>query len=106
LLEIFEELHVEQGNRLMEHWNMPPVYRSAVDKHSSVHFDPDDIVLVMVRLVNVVTRACGLSFVTGTDQTLLELPEATLLGMGEQQLTELVRVLEESRSISFLPSQA
>ncbi|MGD0584720.1 MAG: HDOD domain-containing protein [Oryzomonas sp.] len=106
MLEIFEELHVEQGNRLMEHWNMPSVYRIAVDKHSSVHFDPDDIVLVMVRLVNVVTRTCGLSFVTGPDHALMELPEVTLLGMGEQQLTELVRVLEESRSFSFLSSQA
>ena len=69
-----------------------------------MHFDPDDMVLVIVRLVNVVTRTCGLSFVAGPDQALVELPEATLLGMGEQQLTELVKVLEESRRISFLPS--
>jgi HD-like signal output (HDOD) protein len=50
LLEIFDELHIEQGNRLMEHWNMPSIYRTAVDRHSSVHFDPNDIVLVIVRL--------------------------------------------------------
>jgi HD-like signal output (HDOD) protein len=105
LVEIFDELHVEQGNRLMEHWNMPPVYRTAVDKHSSVNFDHDDKVLVIVRLVNVVTRTCGLSFVAGTDQALVELPEASLLGMGEQQLTDLVKVLEESRHISLLTSQ-
>ena len=104
LLEIFEDLHVEQGSRLMEHWNMPQVYRTAVDRHSSVNFDPDDKALVIVRLVNVVTRACGLSFVPGPDRALVELPEAALLGMGDQQLTELVRVLEESRNISFLTS--
>jgi len=102
LLEIFAELHVEQGTRLMEHWSMPSVYRVAVDRHSSEHFDPDDVVLVIVRLVNVVTRACGLSLVAGSDQTLMELPEVALLGLSEQQLTELVQVLEESRHTSLL----
>jgi len=105
LLEIFDEMHVEQGNRLMEHWNMPPVYRTAVDRHSNPVFDPADLALVIVRLVNVVTRTCGLSFVAAPDQPLAELPEAVRLGMGERQLEDLVRVLEETRCVSFLPSQ-
>jgi len=105
LLEIFAELHVEQGTRLMEHWSMPSVYRIAVDRHSSEHFDPDDIVLVIVRLVNVVTRTCGLSLVAGPDQVLMELPEVALLGLNERQLAELVQVLEESRHSSFLSPQ-
>lgn len=107
LLEIFGELHVEQGNRLMEHWSMPSVYRTVVDRHSGVQFDPDDTVLVIVRLVNAVTRTCGLSFVPPEPgRALTDLPEAALLGMGEQQFTELGKVLEESRHISFLHPQA
>lgn len=107
LLEIFNELHVEQGTRLMEHWSMPSVYRIAVDRHSSERFDPNDKVLVIIRLVNVVTRSCGLSLVPPEpDQSLMELPETTLLGMGEQQFIELGKVLDESRRISFLPPQA
>ncbi|GFE60140.1 HDOD domain-containing protein [Geobacter sp. AOG2] len=102
LLEIFAELHVEQGTRLMEHWSMPSVYRAAVDKHSCERFDPDDMVLVIVRLVNMATRMCGLSLVAGSDQPFMELPEVALLGLSEQQLAELVQVLEESRHTSFL----
>jgi HD-like signal output (HDOD) protein len=106
LLEIFGELHVEQGTRLMEHWNMPAVYRAVVDRHSSEHFDPDDIVLVIVRLVNVATRACGLSLGAEPDRPLMELPEATRLGLSEQQFAELGKVLEESRHVSFLSAPA
>jgi HD-like signal output (HDOD) protein len=104
LLEIFGELHVEQGTRLMEHWSMPAVYRAAVDKHSDERFDPADMVLVIVRLVNAATRTCGLSLGAGPDRPLVEFPEAARLGMGEQQFTELGRVLEASRSVSFLPA--
>lgn len=105
LLEIFGELHVEQGTRLMEHWSMPSLYRSAVERHSSERFDPEDKILVIVRLVNVATRICGLSLSAEPNQPLMELPEAVLLGLKEQQLTELVNVLKESRRISLLPSQ-
>ena len=35
LLEIFAELHVEQGCRLMEHWNMPKGYYNVVANHQA-----------------------------------------------------------------------
>jgi hypothetical protein len=99
-------LHVEQGTRLMEHWNMPAVYRAAVDRHSSEHYDPDDTVLVIVRLVNVATRTCGLSLGVAPDRPLMEFSEAAQLGLNEQQVAELGKVLEESRRVSFLSPPA
>jgi HD-like signal output (HDOD) protein len=105
LLEIFTELHVEQGERLMEHWSMPSVYRTVVSRHCAATVDPDDIVLAIVRLVNVATRKNGLSLSAEQEQEVMDLPEFALLNMGELQLFELDEVLENSRQVSFLPRQ-
>jgi Predicted signal transduction protein len=84
LLEIFDEMHVEQGIRLMEHWNMPSIYRNVAAKHNlgqmSAGSSPEDMVLAIVRLVNIATRKRELSVNTAvTDLDILELPEAGLL---------------------------
>jgi HD-like signal output (HDOD) protein len=102
LLEIFTEMHVEQGLRLMEHWNMPPSYRSVVACH---HLDVerssanlDDILLTIVKFVDVATRKRDLSLSTDSDsQSLLELPEAQLLKITDDQLRELYGIFEKSR---------
>ena len=106
LLEIFAEMHVEQGTRLMEHWNMPPVYRAAAARHHQEnmgnHSGSDDIVLAIVRLVNMATRKRELTISTeSTDIPLLELPEAEMLRMTDVQLMELYGVLEKSRDVGF-----
>jgi HD-like signal output (HDOD) protein len=101
LLEIFHEMHVEQGTRLMEHWNMPQVYRTVSAKHHEPDVSSDDLVLAIVRLVNVATRTYGLSLSTEPTQPVLELPEAARLNFQQEQLVELGRVLEQSREVTF-----
>lgn len=56
LLRVFSELHVELGCRVMEHWNLPPVYRDVVAYHHSEHFDSGNILLAIVRMVNFNSR--------------------------------------------------
>lgn len=102
MLDIFSELHVEQGSRLMVHWNMPAVYCNAVARHSGSQFDPDDIILAIVRIVNAATRSNGLSLSTEPDQLIMEHPEATLLRLNEEHLIGLEKVLQDSREVSFL----
>lgn len=102
LLEIFDEMHIEQGVRLMEHWNMPPVYRAVAARHQQAlagnDSGPDTMVLAIVRLVNITTRKKELSISTErSDIPILELPEAHLLKITDAQLMELHGVLEKSR---------
>ena len=102
LLEIFEEMHVEQGLRLMEHWNMPLSYRVVVASHhlkvERSNSSMDDILVAIVRLVNIATRKRDLSLSTDRDNlTLLELPEAQLLKITDDQLRELYGIFEKSR---------
>jgi HD-like signal output (HDOD) protein len=106
LVEIFDELHVEQGERLMEHWSMPSVYRTVVARHRAAQADPDDTVLAIVRFVNAATRKCRLSLSTDPQLELMELPEAALLNINEEQLAKLDEVLENSRKVSFMTRQA
>jgi HD-like signal output (HDOD) protein len=106
LLEIFDEMHVEQGTRLMEHWNMPQVYSTVVAKHNLESMGGDsgteDVVLAIVRLVNIATRKRELSVSTAsTDIDLLELPESKLLKMTDAHVMELFGILDKSREVGF-----
>ena len=106
LLEIFDEMHVEQGSNLMEHWNMPPVYRAVAARHQQERMGNDlgseNMILAIVRLVNIITRKRELTISTeNADIPILELPEAQLLKMTDTQLMELYGVLEKSKEFSF-----
>ncbi len=107
LLEIFDEMHIEQGSRLMEHWNMPPVYRAVAARHhlAFVNDDlgPDNMVLAIVRLVNFITRRRReLSISTEkADIPVIETPEAQILKITDDQLMELYGVLEQSKEVGL-----
>jgi len=95
--DIFDELHVEQGSRLMQHWNMPQIYADAVAFHHAGEYDTEDTVLVIVRLVNIACRTVGLSLKRAADDALLLLPETEALELSRFQLEELSVVLEDSQ---------
>lgn len=97
LMEIFDELHVEQGERLMQHWNMPQMYIDAVAHHHAESYDSNDVVLTIVRLVNVACRKVGLSLRPEPEVALSVLPEAQSLGFSQFQLEDLLVVLEDSQ---------
>lgn len=61
ILSVFSEMHVELGCRLMDYWNIPPVYRAITADHHSQQVDPHDILLAIVRLVNLNSRRLELS---------------------------------------------
>lgn len=52
LLDVFSDMHVEQGFRIMHHWDIPATYCSIVANHHADHVDPNDTLLAIVRLVN------------------------------------------------------
>lgn len=52
LLDVFSDMHIEQGVRIMYHWEIPTLYSSIVANHHADYVDPKDILLSIVRLVN------------------------------------------------------
>lgn len=99
LLEIFAELHVEQGCRLMEHWNMPKVYYNVVANHHDDNFDTQDIVLTVVRLVNTACRMKGIGLLHDPGIDLGEQTEAAMLQLTDEEIDDLLEVLEDSQEL-------
>lgn len=52
LLNIFSEMHVEFGCRIIDLWNIPPVYRDIVAFHHSGESGSNEFLLAIVRIVN------------------------------------------------------
>jgi len=52
LLDVFSDMHIEQGYRIMDYWGIPSVYGEIVANHHAEYFDLDDTLIAIVRLVN------------------------------------------------------
>jgi HD-like signal output (HDOD) protein len=96
LMEIFLELHVDQGNRLMEHWNMPKSYANVVAKHHDVKYDTNDTVLTVVRLVNSACKVKGIGLLKDPTISLLDMPETDLLQLEQDELEDMLESLDDS----------
>lgn len=99
LLEIFEEMHVEQGCRLMEHWNMPKVYYNVVANHHDDNFDTTDTVLTVVRLVN---KACSMKGIGLRHDPAIDLEsetESAMLQLAQDEIDDLLEVLDDSQEL-------
>lgn len=96
-----EDLHVEQGLRLMEYWNFPDIYLDVVRGHHGEEWDRENEILAVVRLVSLACRKVGLGFVHDTGIDLMATEEAEILGVKRFDLDELEIVLEDSTEIGF-----
>ncbi|HIJ86985.1 MAG TPA: HDOD domain-containing protein [Desulfuromonadales bacterium] len=61
LLEVFTEMHVELGVRLMNHWNIPALYQAVVADHHLEEVMTQNALLDIVRLVNFNSRRLHMS---------------------------------------------
>lgn len=99
LLEIFDELHVEQGCRLMQHWNMPRIYYNVVANHHDKNFDTTDTVLTVVRIVNKACKLKGIGLVQDPDIDLQGLPEIAMMQLTQDELDDLFEVIDDSQEL-------
>jgi HD-like signal output (HDOD) protein len=99
LLEIFAELHVEQGCRLMQHWNLPKLYHNVVAAHQEPSYDTSDTVLTIVRLVNTACKFKGIGLANDPSLDMHEQPETALLQLTQEELDDLYDVLDDSQDI-------
>ena len=99
LRNIFSEMHVEFGCRLMDHWNLPGIYRAIVAHHHDKAFNPDDILLAIVRMVNVNSRNFHLSSYPTRNEAQETLSDASPLYVDEAAWTKMESVMTGSLSI-------
>lgn len=97
IMEIFDAMHVEQGYRLMQHWNFPPMYCEVIRDHHIDEWDTVNKMLAIVRFVNLASNRIGLGLKHEPDLVLIDTKEAEILDITDVQIVELEAVLEESR---------
>lgn len=97
ILEIFEAMHVEQGYRMMQHWNFPAMYCDVIRDHHAPEWDTVNKMLAIVRFVNLTCRRIGLGLKHEPELILVTTKEAEVLEISDTQIVELEAMLEESR---------
>jgi len=95
--QIFDEMHVEQGYRLIQHWNFPTMYCDIIQSHHTEQWDTVNKMLAIVRFVNMACHRIGLGLIHEPDLDLAATHEAEVLDINETQIEELEALLEESR---------
>ncbi len=101
ILEIFEAMHVEQGYRLMHHWNFPAMYCDVVHDHHVEHWDTVNKMLAIVRFSNLACRKIGLGLKHEPELELISTREAEILDITESQIEELEVLLDTTRKIEI-----
>jgi putative nucleotidyltransferase with HDIG domain len=93
--EVMETMHVEQGVRLFEEWNLPEIYKEVVTDHHELELDTQNIVVTLVRLANLGCRKLGLGLEKCQELVLPTTAEAQFLGIDEISLAEFEIALED-----------
>jgi len=101
ILEIFEAMHVEQGYRLMQHWNFPSMYCDVIRDHHADQWDSVNKMLAIVRFANLACRRAGIGLKHDAELALISTREADILDLNENQIFELEALLEESRVVDL-----
>lgn len=96
LNEVMETFHAEHGYLLLKNWNLPEQYCKVAREHHFEEVNPNDTLLIMVRLVNKVCNKLGIGLHEDPSIILAATPEANHLGVSEVFLAKLEITLEDS----------
>lgn len=99
LRDVFSEMHVDFGCRLMDHWNLPDVYRTIVAEHHAEPYDSGNLLLSIVRMVNFNSRNFNLSHYPTQNTAKEVLPDASPLYMDESAWTKMESVMTGATSV-------
>jgi len=94
--EVVSTMHIEQGLRLFDEWNLPDLYREIVEDHHAEELNTQNIILALVKLANKGCRKVGLGLERSEDLVLPTTREAQFLGVSEITLAELEIMLEDN----------
>lgn len=94
--EIIQTQHAEQGYNLLAKWNIPEKYCQVAREHHQKKFDPNNIALIALRLVNKTCNKLGISIEKNDDATNSVTAEASFFGFSEIKLAQLELQVEDS----------
>jgi len=94
LHEVLDSFHAEHGYLLLKSWNFPESFCKVAHEHHYEDVDPNDILLIIVRLANKACKKLGIGLSKDPSIILAATPEANLLGLPEVFLAELEIMLE------------
>lgn len=98
--ELLRSFHADRGASLMEAWELPDLYCRVAREHQAEAFDPDDVLLVVVRLVDQACARVGIGCPPQPDLVLGSLPESRCLEASEVLLAELEVLLEDALELA------
>lgn len=98
--ELLQSFHADRGAALMEAWDLPEIYTRVAREHHAEAFDPDDVLLVVVRLVDRACARLGIGLTHEPDLELRSTPEARCLEASELLLAELEVLLEDALELA------
>lgn len=101
IMEIFDVMHVEQGYRMMQHWNFPVMYCDVIRDHHAEEWDTVNKMLAIVRFVNLACHRVGLGLKHEPGLVLIDTKEAELLDITATQIVELEAMLLESKEVAL-----
>lgn len=93
--EVLTTMHVEQGLRLFEEWNLADVYREVIAEHHDDELDTRNTLVALVQLANKGCRKLGLGLDVSPGLVLPTSGEAQFLGIDEIALAEFEIMLED-----------
>lgn len=98
--ELLQSFHADRGAMLMEAWELPEIYSRIARDHHAERFDPDDVLLVVVRLVDKACERLGIGTVHTPELDLVSSPEARCVDASELLLAELEVLLEDALELA------
>ena len=98
--ELLESFHADRGAMLMQAWELPEIYCRIAREHHAERFDPDDVLLVVVRLVDKACARLGIGTVHTPDLDVVASPEARCVDASELLLAELEVLLEDALELA------
>jgi len=96
LHNVFSEMHVEFGCWIMDHWNIPQIYREIVALHHSDVSGPNEFLLALVRVVNSSSTSFDMNhFSTDSSEARIQ-PEFSMFLKSDSDLAKLGTIMTES----------
>lgn len=94
--EIIQSQHAVQGYNLLNKWNIPEKYCLVARDHHEKKFDPSNVPLICLRLVNKISNKLGISIEKSDPGSQGVAAESNFFGFSEIKLAQLELQVEDS----------
>ena len=100
VIELLDQMHTEQGSKLLAKWNLPDQYTALVRDHHAPDFEDGDVLLIVVRLVDLACRGLGVSLTKDESVQIASSAEAQALRLGDIVVAELEIAIEDALEVA------